>query len=63
MENISLLNSLPHFITVFTCDYVSVAMGQEPGKSYIGEGSASLKKLFGDQREDSLTSLKVCFLL
>ena len=37
-----------------------------PRKTYTGEGSASsekLKNLFGDQREDSLTSLEVCKLL
>ena len=36
------------------------------GKSNTGEGSPNLKKLekpVGDQREDSLTSLEVCFLL
>ena len=36
------------------------------GKTYTGEGSASFEKLenlFGDQREDSLTSLEVCKLL
>ena len=37
-----------------------------PGKSYTWEGSLALKNwknLFGDQREDSLTSLEVCYLL
>ena len=36
------------------------------GNSYTDEGLASFEKLeslFGDQREDSLTSLEVCYLL
>ena len=39
-------------------------MGAFTGKSYAGEGSASsekLEKLFGDQREDRLTSSEVCY--
>ena len=37
----------------------------EPGKSYTGEGWAlkNLKNQFVDQREDSLTSLEVYYLL
>ena len=41
-------------------------MRAQAGKSYTGEGSASFKKLenlFGDQREDSLTSLEAYYLL
>ena len=29
----------------------------------LGEGSASFEKLFGDQRDDSLTSFEECYLL
>ena len=37
-----------------------------PGKSFTRESSAStknLKNLFGEQREDNLTSLEACYLL
>ena len=45
---------------------VVILLLPHPGKSFTGEGSGRFKKLenlFGNQREDSFTSLEVCYNL